>query len=116
MERLVAAALAALPSQFRARLTNLHFSVVHGPTRLERRRLGLGSGTLYGLYEGLPLTQRDSAYDRAMPDRITIYWGPLLRDFPAEEALAAEVRKTVYHEIAHYFGLDEEDLERTSVE
>jgi predicted Zn-dependent protease with MMP-like domain len=50
-----------------------------------------------------------------MPDRITIFWGPLVRDFPDDGTLESEVRKTVYHEIAHYFGLDEADLEHTSV-
>ncbi len=81
-----------------------------------RRRLGLGGATLYGLYEGIPLTQRGSAYDQAVPDKITLFWGPLLRDFPDEAALAEEVRKTVYHEIAHYFGLEEDDLSRSSVQ
>ncbi len=51
-----------------------------------------------------------------MPDKITLFWGPLLRDFPDEAALAEEVRKTVYHEIAHYFGLEEDDLSRSSVQ
>jgi predicted Zn-dependent protease with MMP-like domain len=45
-----------------------------------------------------------------------IYWGPLMRDFPDEASLAEEVRKTVYHEIAHHFGLDDDDLRHTSVE
>jgi len=61
------------------------------------------------------LPQRGSAYDRAVPDRITLFWGPLLRDFPDEAELAEEVRKTAYHEIAHYFGLEEDDLTHTSV-
>ena len=85
------------------------------PLRRDRQRLGLRGGQLYGVYEGIPLTLRDSSYDRAMPDRITVFWGPLLRDFADEAALAAQVRKTVYHEIAHYFGIDEHELQGTSV-
>jgi predicted Zn-dependent protease with MMP-like domain len=50
-----------------------------------------------------------------MPDRITIFWGSLVRDFPGDANLEEEVRKTVYHEIAHYFGLDEDDLRHTDV-
>jgi predicted Zn-dependent protease with MMP-like domain len=50
-----------------------------------------------------------------MPDRITLFWGPLVRDFPDPASLAEQVRKTLYHEIGHYFGLDEEDLRGTSV-
>jgi predicted Zn-dependent protease with MMP-like domain len=107
--------LASLPSRYAGALDNVQFVVVRAPTPRERRRTGL-RGTVYGLYEGIPLTQRTSGYDRVIPDRISIYWGPLLRDFPGEAELAQEVRKTVLHEIGHYFGLDEDDLHRTSVE
>lgn len=109
------AALSDLPPQYAERLANVDFTVSRTPTRRERERLGLRGGSLYGLYEGIPLTRRDSSYDRAVPDVITLYWGPLLRDFRDEAVLADQVRKTVYHEIAHYFGLDEDDLEDTSV-
>lgn len=72
-------------------------------------------GGLYGLYEGIPLTQRDTNYGGVLPDRITIFWGALVRDFPEETDLEREVRNTVYHEIAHYFGLEEDDLHETRV-
>jgi predicted Zn-dependent protease with MMP-like domain len=111
----VDAALEALPEEYADRLENVDFVVARAPSRRERARLGLRGGSLYGLYEGIPLTRRDTSYDRAMPDRITVYWGPLVRDFPDEASLAEQVRKTVYHEIGHYFGLDEEDLRGTSV-
>ena len=80
-----------------------------------RERRGKGLGRLYGLYEGVPLTQRDTAYGNVTPDRITVFWGPLVRDFPGETELRDQVRETVYHEIAHYFGLEEEDLRHTDV-
>ena len=66
--------------------------------------------TLYGLYEGVPLTERGAWYYGTLPDKITIFQGPLERDFPREE-LEEQVRITVVHEIAHHFGLDEERLE-----
>ena len=67
-------------------------------------------GTLYGLYEGVPLTQRGAGYYGALPDKITIFRGPLERDFPREE-LEEQIRITVVHEIAHHFGFDEDRLE-----
>lgn len=79
-------------------------------------RNGLGNATLYGFYEGTPLTQRTYGYDMTVPDRITVYWGTLARDFTDDGALEREVRNTVYHEIAHYFGLDEDDLIDTRVQ
>ncbi len=66
--------------------------------------------TLYGLYEGVPLTQRGAGYYGTLPDRITIFRGPLERDFPREE-LEEQIRITVVHEIAHHFGFDEDRLE-----
>jgi predicted Zn-dependent protease with MMP-like domain len=65
---------------------------------------------LYGLYEGVPLTERGGSYYGVLPDRITIFRGPLQRDFGAGE-LEEQVRITVVHEIAHFFGFDEERLE-----
>jgi predicted Zn-dependent protease with MMP-like domain len=107
------AALAALPRQYAERLDNVAFVLRRAPLPRDRRRMRYGS--LYGLYEGIPLTQRDSHYGNVMPDRITIFWGSLLRDFPDEGELEDQVRKTVYHEIAHYFGLEEDDLRHTDV-
>jgi predicted Zn-dependent protease with MMP-like domain len=108
-------ALDALPAQYAGRLDNVDFVVIRTPDRRARQRLRL-RGSLYGLYEGVPLTQRGSSYGEVMPDKITLFWGPLVRDFPDDGTLAAEVRKTVYHEIGHYFGLEEADLHRTTVE
>ena len=110
------AALRGLPSQYSDRLENVDFVVSRAPSRQDRTRLSLRGGSLYGLYEGIPLTRRDSSYDRAIPDKITLFWGPLVRDYPDEAGLADQVRKTVYHEVAHYFGLEEDDLHHTSVQ
>jgi predicted Zn-dependent protease with MMP-like domain len=115
VRRYVRQALDSLPARYADAIENVEFVVARAPSPRERRRSGL-RGTLYGLYEGIPLTHRTSGYDRAVPDRISIYWGPLLRDFPAEADLAREVHSTVLHEIGHYFGLDEDDLHHTRVE
>jgi predicted Zn-dependent protease with MMP-like domain len=103
-------ALQDLPRQYAKQLDNVEFDMRRAPSPRDRRRLGLGNTTLYGFYEGVPLTQRTSGYDRVLPDRITLYWGTLVRDFPEEDDLAREVRNTLYHEIAHYFGIDEDGL------
>jgi predicted Zn-dependent protease with MMP-like domain len=66
--------------------------------------------TLYGLYEGVPLTERGAGYYGVLPDKITIFRGPLERDF-AKDELEEQVKITVVHEIAHYFGFGEERLE-----
>jgi predicted Zn-dependent protease with MMP-like domain len=113
--RLMHTALEELPAQYAEALTNVIFRVERAILPRDRRRLDLGNATLYGLYEGVPLTQRGTGYDRVLPDRITLYWGPLLRDYPDEDELVREVRNTLYHEIAHYFGMDEEDLHDTRV-
>jgi predicted Zn-dependent protease with MMP-like domain len=108
-------ALDDLPEQYADALSNVIFRVERAIMPRDRRRLGIGNTTLYGLYEGVPLTMRDTHYDRVLPDRITLYWGPLFRDFPDEEALTREVRNTLYHEIAHYFGMNEDEVHDTSV-
>lgn len=115
VHKLMQAALRDLPDEYAQRLANVSFGVQRALSPRDRRRIGV-TGTLYGLYEGVPLTQRTSAYDRVMPDRITLFYGPLLRDFPEDGVIEAEVRNTMYHEIAHYFGLDEDDLHDTRVE
>ena len=113
--RLMQSALEELPAQYADALSNVIFRVERAILPRDRRRLDLGNATLYGLYEGVPLTQRGTGYDRVLPDRVTLYWGPLLRDFPDDEDLTKEVRNTLYHEIAHYFGMDEDDLHDTRV-
>jgi predicted Zn-dependent protease with MMP-like domain len=115
VRRHLEAALDELPEQYAALIENLSFHIARAIMPRDRRRLELGNDTLYGLYEGVPITGRTSGYDRVLPDRITLYWGPLVRDFPDEAELADQVRKTVYHEIAHYFGLSDDDLMDTRV-
>jgi predicted Zn-dependent protease with MMP-like domain len=65
---------------------------------------------LFGLYHGIPLPDRDSGYSGQLPDRISIYQVPLEEEFPDSEDLVDEIRITVLHELAHYFGIDEDRL------
>ena len=111
----VRAALDSLPREYAETLENVQFFIERALSTEDSARLGIRRGGLYGLYEGIPLTRRGNRYNFVTPDRITIFWGPLVRDFPAEEALADKVQKVVYHEIGHYFGLGEADLSQTRV-
>ena len=109
-EQLVLAALATLPAEFTAYLQNVEVLVERHPSHEQRRALGLQpSQTLYGLYQGVPLTQR-SHQMILLPDTITLFQEPLERDFPHPDALREQVRRTVLHEIAHVFGISDQRL------
>ena len=69
-----------------------------------------GLPTLLGLYDGVPLTERDDGWSMVLPDRILIFKGPLERWCPTREELSAEIGVTVIHEIAHHFGIDDDRL------
>ncbi len=112
-ERLVAEALDGIPEDFARYLANVAVTVEEEPSPALLRDLGLDPrhDTLYGLYQGTPLPGRPHDF-AALPDRITIFAGPLLRDHRTSEALRREIRATVVHEIAHFFGLDEGRIRR----
>src|SRR5882672_9858646 len=94
VQRYVDAALDELPRQYADRLDNVDFAVRREPGLLERARLGLRQGqTLFGLYQGVPVTVRGSGYHLAAPDKITIFWLPLVRSFPDDGRLAEQVKK-----------------------
>jgi predicted Zn-dependent protease with MMP-like domain len=109
---LVADALEEIPEPFRARLAAVEVVVEDEPTAEMLREMGLHPrrDTLFGLYEGTPLGERGS--DGALlPDRITIFYRPLVRTFRTPAAIRREVRKTLVHEVAHFFGLADGDIE-----
>lgn len=109
-DELVEQALDGLPPELSKLLDNVAVVVEDWPDYSTRLDSGGPGGTLYGLYEGVPLTERGASYYGVLPDRITIFRGPLERDFRAGK-LEEQVRITVVHEIAHFFGFDEERLE-----
>jgi predicted Zn-dependent protease with MMP-like domain len=99
----VDAALASLPPALRERVSNVELLVVDEAPP--------GEHDLFGLYEGIPLTERGSGYSGALPDRISIFRGPLTRAYGHDpELLAEHVRHTVLHELAHHFGISDERL------
>jgi predicted Zn-dependent protease with MMP-like domain len=102
-----------LPRRFREQLRNVEFVVEERPSAELLRAEGLDPrvDTLYGIYQGVPLPERSSLDPPLMPDKITIFAEPLLEDFADPEELREEIRITVLHEIAHYFGMDEDEVE-----
>jgi predicted Zn-dependent protease with MMP-like domain len=107
---LVERALEGLPPELSRLLDNVAIVVDDWPEYSTPLVSGGPEDTLYGLYEGVPLTERGAGYFGVLPDKVTIFRGPLERDF-AKEELEEQVRITVVHEIAHYFGFEEEQLE-----
>ena len=112
-EALVERALRRLPGKFKDKLANIAVVVEDWPADETLAELGIEPpDTLYGLYRGVDLTHRDSGYGNVLPDTVTIYQGPIEEDCLDEEEMAELVRETVIHEIGHYFGLDDETMER----
>ncbi len=111
-ERFVAEALEALPEVFRSRLENVEIVVEDWPDRRTVRLAGVRSpADLLGFYHGVPLTRRTSNYMLVLPDKISIYRQPILMRCRTPEEIRAMVARTLRHEIAHYFGIDDERLE-----
>jgi predicted Zn-dependent protease with MMP-like domain len=109
-QELVEQALTEVPEPFRRALDNVHVVVEDWPTPEQLASVGLPEdGVLFGLYEGTPLLER-GLEPPLLPDRITLFQGPLEEACDTEEALQEEIRKTVLHELGHYFGLDEDRL------
>jgi predicted Zn-dependent protease with MMP-like domain len=106
--RLVVAAYDLIPDEFRVRMENVSVVVEDEPSADQLARAGVGPGhTLFGLYQGRPLTVRSVFDSFAMPDRITIFQGPHERAARGPEHLRKLVEDTMWHEVAHYFGMDE---------
>ncbi|NJN17263.1 MAG: metallopeptidase family protein [Oscillochloris sp.] len=109
-EQLVVEALESLPAPFQQYLENVEVIVERRPNREQRQALGVRPWqTVYGMYEGIPLTERQSSVVTP-PDTIVIFRDPLVRDFRSPAALRDQVRRTVLHEIAHVFGISDQRL------
>ncbi len=110
-EMMVAEALDALPPFFRDRLENLAIVVEEWPDRHTLESAGLrDKRELLGLYHGVPLTARTTEYGLVPPDKISIYRQPIMLDAQSEEDLRELVCHTLFHEVAHYFGIDDSRL------
>jgi predicted Zn-dependent protease with MMP-like domain len=109
-EALVAKALDGLPEEFAELLANVAVVVEDEPDPEDLEEMDLDpEEELFGLYQGVPHPERGSFYS-ALPDRIAIYRGPILRYCTNRREVIREVRDTVVHELGHHFGLDDEEM------
>ena len=111
-EQVVKEALDSLPPILREKIENVQVIVRESPDRRQTSEHGSG---LYGLYEGVSLDRRTHDFQGALPDRITIFKQAIERDFPEREAMIQCIRDTVVHEFGHYFGFDDDDLDRMGI-
>lgn len=115
-ERLVEKALRELPPSFREKLDNVQIVVKAEPETADLAEAGLDAGwTLFGLYQGVPQTERVN-YGFNLPDRITLFQGPIERACRSNWQIRKEVRQTVWHELAHHFGISDERLHEIGFE
>jgi predicted Zn-dependent protease with MMP-like domain len=105
-------ALGTIPADFREALENIAIVVEDAPTPEVLAEVGIEPpDTLLGLYQGTPLTERPWAHGNALPDKITIFQRPIEEASEDEDDLVVAIGETLIHEIGHYFGLSEEEIE-----
>ncbi len=106
-EQIIGEALDGLPKKYTNSLDNVVITYEDDPNAQQREELKLRcSETLFGLYQGVPQTNRGSGYNLVLPDKITMFKLPLLAASRDIEAFKKNVKHTLWHEIAHHFGLD----------
>ena len=111
-EQLVVDALATLPRRFRQAVRNVAVIVEDAPTREVLDDMGIDPpDTLFGLYEGVPLPERDWTHGNALPDRITLFQDPIEEASQNDDDIVVTIGETVIHEFGHYFGLSEAEIE-----
>ena len=113
-ERLVVEAIALIPKRFRREMKNLAVVVEDDPSAELLAEMEIEPpDTLYGLYHGTPLTERSWGHGNALPDQISIYKNPIEEDCDGDEdEVRAQIGETLIHEVGHYFGLSEEEIEK----
>lgn len=110
--KLIAQALDELPEKYTSKLDNVFITYEDEPSGDQRSKLKLACHqTLFGLYEGIPLTKRGNGFSGQLPDKITLFKLPLFHFAAGDEAkFKSQIKHTLWHEIAHYFGLDHDRI------
>jgi predicted Zn-dependent protease with MMP-like domain len=110
--QLVDEALDSIPPRFRDAMKNIAIVVEDEPSGAQLEEVGIEPpDTLLGLYEGTPLTERQWADGNRLPDKITLFQGPIEDSSEDEDDLVVAIGETLIHEVGHYFGLSEEEIE-----
>jgi predicted Zn-dependent protease with MMP-like domain len=112
-EKIVDSGISAIPERFLVKLNNVGIVIENEPTQAQLKKLKIKKGwTLFGLYEGVPQAKRNAYYGAVLPDKITIFKKPIEEAARDEKDIKEIVRNTVWHEIAHHFGMDEARVRR----
>lgn len=112
-DALITRAMDELPQEYIKGLNNVAIVMADEPTEEQKQKMKLRENTvLLGLYEGIPLTQRGSGYTFVLPDKITLFKHSILRVVRSEEELFEQTKRTLWHEIAHYYGLTHARMEQ----
>jgi predicted Zn-dependent protease with MMP-like domain len=111
-QRLVVEAITLIPKRFRREMKNLALVVEDEPSLELLAEMEVEPpDSLYGLYQGVPLPERTWAFGNALPDRITLFQRPIEEDCDDEDEVRAVIGETLIHEVGHYFGMSEEEIE-----
>ena len=111
-DQLVTRAMNELPQEYITQLDNVAIVYADEPTDEQIERMKIDNNhLLLGLYEGIPRTQRGGNYSMVLPDKITLFKRPLLGITHTKEALLEQVKRTLWHEIAHHYGLDHDRID-----
>ena len=111
-ERLVAEAVTLIPRRFRREMRNLALVVEEEPSEALLDEMEIEPpDSLYGLYQGIPLPERSWGHGNHLPDKITLFQRPIEQDCEDDDEIRAVIGETLIHEVGHYFGLSEEEIE-----
>lgn len=111
-DSLITKAMDELPQEYIRGLDNVAIVYADEPDETQREKAKLDNHhLLLGLYEGIPLTKRGSGYTFVLPDKITLFKKSLLAISHNEAQLFAEIKRTLWHEMAHYYGLSHKDMD-----
>lgn len=108
-EKLVSEGIDAIDEKFLQKLKNVEIVIEDDPTPQQLEKLNARGALLFGLYEGIPQTKREQ-YGQVLPDKITIFKNPIERVFQNPKDIKRAVKDTVWHEIAHHFGMSEHQV------
>lgn len=112
-DKIISQAMDELPEEYIKKLNNVAVTYADVPTAEQRHQQSLRSDqTLFGLYEGIPLTKRGASYNLVLPDKITIFKKPLVSSSHDMTMLKRQVKHTLWHEIAHHYGLGHDQIKK----
>ncbi|MEK7069514.1 MAG: metallopeptidase family protein [Patescibacteria group bacterium] len=115
-EKIVKDGIMAIPERFLRKLDNVAIVIEDEPTPAQKKKLNIHSNwTLLGLYEGVSQTRRGANYNAVLPDKITIFQKPIEKEARGKEDLKEIVKNTVWHEIAHHFGMSETQVRQAEI-